>query len=250
MKPLLADVTHAVPSLIRQKAEMVEQTVAALDRRRGFDGYAEIGSKGRYYKGLARALALRGAVYLVDESTPGYSPVDILERGRLARVGRHVPLGNYQPIAESAIPSASLDLVTCYVGLHHMTPEQLLPFLRSVQRVLRPGGCFIVRDHDVTTETMRAMVSLAHTVFNAGLGERWETNQQELRHFASVNEWVGRLAAVGLDDLGPRVLQDGDPTDNTLLAFVKRATISDQHERIPAQPAVEPPAHGMRVVGH
>jgi SAM-dependent methyltransferase len=59
-----------------------------------------------------------------------------------------------------AIETASLDLVTCHIGLHHMAPEQLRPFLASVHRVLRPGGLFVVRDHDVASPAMWALVPL------------------------------------------------------------------------------------------
>ena len=61
--------------------------------------------------------------------------------------------------------------------------------------MLRPGGVFIVRDHDVRDEDVRVLVSLAHTVFNAGLGETWETNPAELRFFEPVATWVERLDA-------------------------------------------------------
>ena len=111
-----------------------------------------------------------------------------------------------------------------------MTPPQLVPFLRSVHRILRPGGTFVVRDHDVASERMRLLVSLAHTVFNAGLGESWESNRRELRYFTSIAEWVGRLHAVGLVDTGHRVRQANDSTDNTLLAFVKPKTASEQDD--------------------
>ncbi len=222
IKPLLADLTYSLPSLFKQKAEMTQQTLKVLDGRTEFDGYAEIGSKARYYRGLAAALDLSGPRYFIDEKPPSFSPVDIMERGRLNRAGSHVPLGDYAPLANSAIPDESLDLVTCYVGLHHMTLDKLGPFLKSVQRILRPGGVFIVRDHDVQSEDMRALVSLAHTVFNAGLGETWETNLAELRFFESAVTWVERLDATGFDDSGHRVLQENDPTDNTLFCFVRR----------------------------
>ena len=158
---------------------------------------------------------------MIVSTAPTNSPVDLMERGQLAAPGTHVPLGDYTPLP-SQIPDASLDLVTCYIGLHHMTEDKLVPFLASVQRVLRPGGLFIVRDHDVRTDELRTLVSLAHTVFNAGLGESWETNLAELRYFEPVETWVRRLDAAGFDDSGHRVLQDNDPTDNTLLCFVKR----------------------------
>jgi hypothetical protein len=81
---------------------------------------------------------------------------------------------------------------------------------------------FILRDHDVTSPQMNALVSLAHAVFNAGLGVSWENNAKELRHFAPVDEWVKRLDKVGLRDTGKRLRQAHDPTDNVLMSFVKQ----------------------------
>ena len=100
---------------------------------------------------------------------------------------------------------------------------------------------------------MRVLVSLAHTVFNCGLGETWESNERELRYFVGVGEWVRRLAAVGLSDTGHRVLQTNDPTANTLMAFVKPFIAVREHDlnpdSAPATRTGEPAAHGMRVVG-
>jgi len=56
-------------------------------------------------------------------------------------------------------------------------------------------------------------------VFNAGTGASWEQNRDELRYFVSIEQWVQRLAAVGLIDEGPRMLQAHDPSDNALMAF-------------------------------
>jgi FAD/FMN-containing dehydrogenase len=223
IKPFAADLTHALPSLFKQKQEMTRQTERVLQGRKSFDGYVEIGSKGRYFRGLAKAFELKGPRVFVDERPPTHSPVDILERGQIARLGQHVPLDDYAPLPPASLPDASFDLVTCYIGLHHVTVDKLSTFLQSVHRVLRPGGAFIVRDHDVRSDDMRALVALAHTVFNAGLGETWETNLAELRFFGSAKSWVERLDAAGFDDTGHRVLQDNDPTDNTLFCFVKRA---------------------------
>ena len=113
--------------------------------------------------------------------------------------------------------------MSCFIGLHHAPPERLSGFVSSIARVLRPGGRFVLRDHDVRTPAMNALVSLAHTVFNAGLGLPWEVNQQERRLFASVADWVRVVEAQGLSDSGRRLLQAHDPTDNTLLVFEKAA---------------------------
>jgi hypothetical protein len=66
---------------------------------------------------------------------------------------------------------------------------------------------------------MFRFVSLIHSVFNAGTGATWEQNRDELRYFVSLDEWVRRLAAIGLIDQGHRLLQANDPSDNALMAF-------------------------------
>lgn len=224
LAPIVAPLFYQLPALRVQKDEMTRQTTELVrPLKKSIDGYVEIGTTGRYVKGLTRALDVRGKVTLVHDVAPTNGPVDVIERGGLGQVGAYVPMGDYDPIAESAIPSASVDLVTCYIGLHHITPDKLEPFVRSIHRVLRDGGIFVLRDHDVTDAKMDRMVSLAHTVFNCGLGQPWRVNAEEKRFFVSVATWSERLARWGLEDTGQRLLQANDPTKNVLMAFVKRA---------------------------
>jgi ubiquinone/menaquinone biosynthesis C-methylase UbiE len=130
-------------------------------------------------------------------------------------------MNNYAPISPDSVADESAELVTCYIGLHHIDPPVLDGFMRSIVRVMKPDGMFILRDHDVVTPEMDTFVSLAQTVFNAGLGAPWEVNRAELRHFVSIAEWTRRLQAVGLKDAGQRLAQAHDPSDNLLMAFVK-----------------------------
>lgn len=219
IKPFMADLRLALPSLFKQKREMADQTLRLLDSTRRIDGYIEIGSTGRYISELRKRIAVSGPLFLINEFEATNSPVDIVERGGLAKIGQFVPL-DYGPLPPE-IPDASMDLVTCYIGLHHCPLDKLDEFVRSIVRVLRPGGVFILRDHDVTTPQMFTFVSLVHTVFNAGLNETWETNQRELRYFRPIAEWVAYLGERGLADRGQRELQAHDPSDNVLLAFTK-----------------------------
>lgn len=220
IKPFLADLRFALPSLAKQKREMVQQTLRILGERRRFNGYVEIGTTGRYVRSLRQALELDGDVVIVNDVAPGNGPVDIVERGQLRQAGRFQPM-DYRAIPAHAVADASVDLVSCYIGLHHCPPDTLDQFVASIARMLRPGGVFLLRDHDVTTPGMDKFVALAHTVFNAGLGVDWQVNRAELRFFAPLQRWVDLLAAHGLRDSGQRLLQDNDPSINTLLAFTK-----------------------------
>jgi hypothetical protein len=221
IKPPLAELFYALPSLTKQKAEMARQTLELLGSRREIDGYVEIGSTGRYASVLKKHLNLRGILAMVNDVAPTRSPVDIVERGQLAQLGAWIPLDDYAPIGPVHVADQSVDFVSCYIGLHHIEPGRLEPFVRSIHRMLRSGGVFVLRDHDVKTKEMHAFVSLAHAVFNAGLGVPWETNRKELRHFAPVATWSERLESMGFRDSGKRILQARDPSDNVLLAYTR-----------------------------
>jgi len=223
IKPALGDLTFAIPALRKQKQEMRRQTLSLLGERRKVDGYVEIGTTGRYVSALRADVQFAGPLVLVNDFPPGNSPAQFLERGGIRKFGSYLPLNGYAPFAPQALPDASVDMVSCYAGLHHMTPATLDPFIASIARILRPGGVFILRDHDVRTPEMFRFVSLIHTIFNAGTGATWEQNRDELRYFVAVEEWVRRLRAVGLVDRGERLLQPHDPSDNVLMAFTRVA---------------------------
>jgi len=220
IKPFLSELTLALPALKKQKKEMARQVQELLGTRKKIDGYLEIGSTGRYISELRKHISLSGNVYLTNDIAPNNSVADIFERGQLTKIGKFIPL-TYEPIDSREIPDASLDLVTCHIGLHHCTPEKLAGYIKSIHRILRRGGLFIMRDHNVETPEMATFVSLVHTVFNLGLGIPWETDAAEYKSFKSISEWSKIISAYGFRDSGKRILQDKDPSDNTLISFEK-----------------------------
>lgn len=220
IKPFHADVTYALPALFKQKQEIARQTLKLLDGVNTIEGYVEIGSTGRYVSELRKHVRIREPIVLVNDVAPTFSPVDVAERGGLRRIGRFVPLADYAPLP-GELPACAFQLVTCYIGLHHCPLDKLDAFIASIVRLLPEGGIFILRDHDVVSDAMNTFVSLAHSVFNAGLGVPWATNQAELRFFRPVADWIELLARLGLRHTGQRLLQEHDPSDNVLMAFRK-----------------------------
>lgn len=216
IKPFLREVRYALPALRKQKDVMCAQTLALLDGRKRFDRYAEVGSTGRYYDRLSDKIDFTEAPLFVHSDKPSYQPSDIVERGRISKVGSFLPLNGYEPLA---IPEGAVDLLTVYIGFHHAPPERRDAFIRSCHRALKPGGSLIVRDHDAHDPTMVHFVALAHDVFNCGLELPWSTNAAEVRNFTSLKTLGEVLAAAGFSPRGTRLLQDGDPTLNTLMRF-------------------------------
>jgi SAM-dependent methyltransferase len=220
IKTFLSEITYALPALKKQKKEMARQVLELLGDKTKVDGYLEIGSTGRYISELRKHISLSGNIYLTNDIVPDNSLADIFERGQIRKFGTFFPL-DYQPISPAQIPDESLDVVTCHIGLHHCPHELLEGYILSIKRVLRKGGLFIMRDHDVKTPEMATFVSLVHTVFNLGLKVTWEKDLSEFKSFKSINEWSKILGSYGFKDSGKRILQDRDPSDNTLVSFTK-----------------------------
>ncbi|HXB41118.1 MAG TPA: methyltransferase domain-containing protein [Bacteroidia bacterium] len=221
IKPFLSELTLALPALKKQKKEMAGQALKLLGNKTSINGYLEIGSTGRYISELRKHVSLSGNIYLTNDIAPNNSMADIFERGRIKKIGQFFNL-TYQPVSEIQIPSESIDLISCNIGLHHCPLELLDGYINSIKRVLRKDGLFIMRDHDVKTEEMATFVSLVHTVFNLGLNISWETNHKEFKCFKSIEEWSKLICTYGFKDTGERILQDKDPSDNTLIAFIKQ----------------------------
>jgi len=221
VKPLLSEVTMALPALRKQKQVMLGQTRSLLPINRRFEGYIEVGSNGRYLDLLEDAVDLQGQRYFIGDIPPGYSPVDIVDRGQLRMSGAFMPLSGYRPELGRNVGPEKVDLITVYIGFHHCPVEIRDEFIGTLRDALRPGGYLVVRDHDVTGEPMWRMVALAHDVFNLGTSETWQYNERELRQFYSVAELDGRMARNGFRSVGQKLYQAGDPTHNALMAFQK-----------------------------
>jgi FAD/FMN-containing dehydrogenase len=197
LRPFMADWRLARPARAAHNAEMLRQTLELLGEKKQIDGHLDIGGSGRHAGLLRKRLAISGPILR--------TPADG---------------GNPEPLPAS-LADASFDVVACYDGLHHGAPERVEALVASVARVLRPGGLFLLREHDVADERQRALVTLTHTLVNAGAGQPWEAHQSEHRQFASAAQWSERLGRAGLRDSGTHLAQRHDATANLLMAFVK-----------------------------
>ncbi|HEV2693476.1 MAG TPA: class I SAM-dependent methyltransferase, partial [Verrucomicrobiae bacterium] len=221
IKPFLSELTLALPALKKQKREMTRQTLELLGDTRQINGYVEIGSTGRYISDLRKHVKVCGDIFIINDVAPNNSVGELFERGQFAKLGQFLDLNDYRPIDPAHIPDASVDLVTIFIGFHHCTPEKLPGFIKSIHRVLRPGGSLIVRDHDVRTPAMATFVSLVHTVFNLGLNVPWDKDHAEYKSFKPIEDWSRLICGYGFMDAGKRLFQDKDPSDNALMRLVK-----------------------------
>lgn len=221
IKPLLSDLTYALPALAKQKKEMAEQTSSLLDTSRRYEGYLEFGSTGRYLDALEECIDIEGDRHFVSERDATYAIPDMIDRGQIFKAGTFSPLNNYQFDLNRNIPENSLDLVTVYIGFHHCPIDLRESFFGAIRDRMTKNGRLIVRDHDVNNEKMWKMVSLAHDVFNMGTNETWAYNNNEFRAFYSLAELDTLLVKAGFKSNGKKLFQKGDPTRNALMVYQK-----------------------------
>lgn len=214
----LSNLQLTLQSLNCLKNDLGDQTAYLVGQRK-INGYAEIGYPGRMIRPLKNRLEMQSPFYAItDKETLS----DYVEAGFPRPYDQFVPLNDYAPISDDAIPSASVDLVCMYIGLHHAPVEQLDPFIASIKRILRAGGTFILMDHDAHNEELQDLVNVVHSIFNAATGVEPEINKQEIREFHSLEYWINLLQSHGMVhyDHDP-LIRHGDSTLNSLIRFDK-----------------------------
>ncbi|RYF11660.1 MAG: class I SAM-dependent methyltransferase, partial [Deltaproteobacteria bacterium] len=193
-------------SLTTLQRQLAQQTASLLTAGAQVDGYAEIGYCGRLINPLRRQQKMRlaGDRVIVCASQ---GMADYLEAGMPRPHNKFVRLDeDYTPLTPRLSP-ASLDLILCPIGLHHCPQDRLEAFVRSIAEVLRPGGSFVLREHDGNTAARRRMAEVVHSVFNASTGVPYDDEQAEIRNFQPLGRWVDVLAAAGLRPDTTRPLQ-------------------------------------------
>lgn len=218
--PILNKNRQALKSLFALKNDLSDQ-VQELMGNRPLKGYVEIGYPGRLCRSLKKKLNLKGPIYVINDQE---QLADYVESGFPRPYNRFVYLNDYDPIQHKDIPSGSVDLVAMYIGLHHIPEHKLKPFLRSIRRVLSPGGSFILMDHDAETPEHQNMLSVIHSIFNAGTGVSVEEETNEFRNFQSLAHWQSLIEKNGfIRDPHPPLVRKGDATLNSIVRFTKNA---------------------------
>lgn len=230
LKPnALTNLQKALVALTCLKDDLGNQTAFLVGQRK-VNGYVEIGYPGRMIRPLKKRIDMNGPFYVINDKE-GLS--DYVEAGFPLPYDHFIPLNDYAPIPETAIPTDSVDLVCMYIGLHHVPKKKLDPFIASIKRILKPGGAFILMDHDAHTKELQNFVDVVHSIFNVATGVTPETNRNEIRNFQSLQYWIDRVQSHGMVyDSRPPLIRKGDSTLNSLIRFVKPLTDVTQGEII------------------
>ncbi len=66
----------------------------------------------------------------------------------------------------ATVETHSVDVVFCMVSLHHMNEETVANCLREIRRVLKPGGLFMIKEHDCISETAQLLIEWEHHLYH------------------------------------------------------------------------------------
>jgi hypothetical protein len=223
---------YILKTLSLQK-KILAQQVKQLIGPREIEGYMEIGSPGTYINSLKTFLSFTGPLYVLHDQKRAR---DIFQAFTLNPLKKFIPythfisLNNYDSLPEKDIPSHSLDLIVCFIGLHHVPHEGLDSFIASLYRILRPGGILILREHNAKDHTTHLIANAAHSVYNAIITkESVQSETDEIRNFHALEFWINLLQQQGFIADTQRLLQATDPTLNTLLKFTKEPLNEAEH---------------------
>lgn len=210
-----------------QKGVLSKQIIQLLGDTKTLENVVEIGTPAAYVSSIKGKVRIDGKVYSINDKkrvTDIAQSFSMSPAKGFVTYDKFIDLNDYDPISATDIPSNSVDLVICTIGLHHADPAKLEPFIASIRRILKPRGVFILRDHDAKTRDLFAMAYAAHSVFNVIMNrDPLATELTELRHFKPIDDWIKQIEDQGFKAGPERLLQKGDPTLNTMVKFTKKA---------------------------
>lgn len=217
---------YQLKALSHQKNVLTQQFKKLLTDVTSIDGCVEIGTPGTYTSCVQSFKPVTGKTYVINDQERLSDHVQSFSwnpNKKFLAYDQFVSLNDYAAI-DSSIPDKSVDLVICVIGLHHIPQEKIAPFVQSIARILRPGGTFILRDHNCTDDNLNMIIHTAHSVFNLVVtNETVQAEKNEYRNFQPLAHWITIVENAGFKVGTERLLQAGDPTLNTMLSFTKLA---------------------------
>ncbi|HEV2601452.1 MAG TPA: class I SAM-dependent methyltransferase [Candidatus Babeliales bacterium] len=247
IKPVLSKYTplYKLYALKSQRTALSNQlkNLMSTEQASGIETAVEIGKPGTYIASirghlpnLKQTIAINYAQQITD-TVEGFS-----RQSPLTPYNKFVSLDDYKQITD--IPKSSVDLIICTIGLHHAPVEKLDAFVASIRSILKPGGIFILRDHDVVDDSMLKIAHAAHSVFNAVLAEETlEDELKEYRNFQPLSYWIALLQKHGFAVGDERITQDGDPSMNTFIKAIAQPHNNDEYEAMMIHRLAQKPGH-------
>lgn len=120
-----------------------------------------------------------------------------IEDHRLIKSGEFVII---EPGIPLPIDDASTDVITIFHALHHS--KDALFRLKDIWRILKPGGIFVLKDHDVISKNIANIVSFEHLVYSIGEGNATLDDSKRYNEIEPMYYYPAQYIRNYLQDLG------------------------------------------------
>lgn len=122
-----------------------------------------------------------------------------------------------------SLPDESVDIITIFHALHHS--KDALFRLRDIHRILKIGGLFVLKDHDVSNLDVANIVSFEHFVYSIGEGtatinDAKNYNDIEPMYYYSADYIKNYLVNIGFEVIMSNIYDN--PTRTYKIVFRKR----------------------------
>lgn len=231
MPSFIGSATRILSSLNDIKYDLGQQIAILMQDKsnkvNAINGLVEIGYPGRFIRTLRKNHQISGIVTVINDQE---SLADYIQTGFPRPYDQFLPLNDYAPFDTEKLKDNSVDMVTCFIGLHHIPEDKMDGFLKSIRRILRPGGNFMLVDHDVQSEKDCAMANMAHSVYNAVMGVSLREEKNEIRNFHSLTHWKKLLEKYGFEKTvcDQIMVREGDPSKNTMMRFINHKSVANK----------------------
>lgn len=108
----------------------------------------------------------------------------------------------------SNLPQNTVDLVTCFMVLHHIENDQLTLTLKNIYNCLKPGGYFMIREHNAPDnpterEAFQNVVDIVHDVYDYVVDTEmtWKDHDAYYSRYKSMREWTAIISKTGFKTL-------------------------------------------------
>jgi ubiquinone/menaquinone biosynthesis C-methylase UbiE len=96
----------------------------------------------------------------------------------------------------------SFDIITCLMILHHIPKKNLFSALQEINRVLKPNGVLILREHDVNNSNQCYLLDIMHDFYDYVWGDvntiKPEKSDQWSTNYKNNHEWTDLLKNIGI----------------------------------------------------
>lgn len=103
------------------------------------------------------------------------------------------------------IESNTVDCVSVFMALHHMTPEIQISIISEIHRILSPGGVLIIREHDCPNKMIASMINIEHALYEIVLEKLSDPitfSENYVGLYRSTRSWNKLFTDMGFETFG------------------------------------------------